>query len=76
MTAKSGQLGLRSNWQELNHVAIVVRNVGKSLNFYANILGMEQIRRPDFDRFLSQYTHAVSAKSGACLSMHLDTGPG
>ena len=35
---------------KVNHIAIAVSNVGKSLNFYVDVLGLQQIRRPTFDR--------------------------
>ncbi len=34
----------------VNHIAIVVRDVGRSLQFYSGVLGLEQLRRPDFYR--------------------------
>ena len=33
-----------------NHIALTVSDVGKSLWFYSDILGLQQIRRPNFDR--------------------------
>jgi hypothetical protein len=33
-----------------NHVAIIVSDVGRSLHFYVDVLGLQQIRRPNFDR--------------------------
>jgi catechol 2,3-dioxygenase-like lactoylglutathione lyase family enzyme len=33
-----------------NHIALTVSDVGKSLSFYVDILGFQQIRRPTFDR--------------------------
>ena len=33
-----------------NHIAITVSDVGRSLSFYVDILGLQQIRRPNFDR--------------------------
>ena len=33
-----------------NHIAITVSDVGRSLSFYVDILGLQQIRRPQFDR--------------------------
>lgn len=33
-----------------NHIAIIVSDVGRSLHFYVDILGLQQIRRPNFDR--------------------------
>jgi catechol 2,3-dioxygenase-like lactoylglutathione lyase family enzyme len=34
----------------VNHIAVVVSDVGRSLEFYSDVIGMEQIQRPDFDR--------------------------
>jgi len=42
--------GVRKYWSAVNHIAIVVSNVGRSLGFYANIIGMTQVLRPDFYR--------------------------
>jgi len=36
--------------RKVNHVAITVSDVGRSLSFYVDILGFQQIRRPTFDR--------------------------
>ena len=33
-----------------NHIAITVSDVGRSLSFYVDVLGLQQIRRPHFDR--------------------------
>ncbi|CAF1045384.1 unnamed protein product [Adineta steineri] len=33
-----------------NHIALIVSDVGRSLHFYVDILGLQQIRRPNFDR--------------------------
>ena len=33
-----------------NHIAITVSDVGRSISFYVDILGLQQIRRPEFDR--------------------------
>jgi catechol 2,3-dioxygenase-like lactoylglutathione lyase family enzyme len=35
---------------KMNHIAITVSDVGRSLSFYVDILGLQQIRRPSFDR--------------------------
>ena len=35
---------------QANHIAITVSNVSHSLWFYSNILGFQQIRRPNLDR--------------------------
>ena len=37
---------------DINHIAIVVSDVGTSLHFYTNVIGMTQIFRPNFDRFV------------------------
>ena len=42
--------GLGNLITKLNHIAITVSDVGKSISFYADILGLQQIRRPSFDR--------------------------
>ncbi|KAK3260723.1 hypothetical protein CYMTET_30334 [Cymbomonas tetramitiformis] len=34
-----------------NHYAITVSDVNESLYFYRDVLGMEQVKRPNFDRF-------------------------
>ena len=38
-------------WSTVNHTAICVANIGRSINFYNNVIGMKQILRPDFDRY-------------------------
>ena len=35
--------------KELNHVAIAVENVGRSVEFYRNVLQLPQLPRPDCD---------------------------
>lgn len=35
---------------KVGHIALVVRDVGISLDFYSNIVGLRQIQRPNFDR--------------------------
>jgi len=42
--------GLGDLLVKVNHIAITVSDVGKSLSFYVDILGLQQIRRPTFDR--------------------------
>jgi len=42
--------GVSSLWSSVNHIALVVSNVGRSLTFYSNIVGMKQVMRPNFDR--------------------------
>jgi len=43
--------GLGTLLKKVNHVAIIVSDVGRSLAFYVQILGFQQIRRPNFDRY-------------------------
>lgn len=42
--------GLGNLLHKVNHIAITVSDVGESLAFYSDILGFQQIRRPNFDR--------------------------
>ena len=42
--------GVEGHWSSVNHIAIVVSNVGRSLDFYTNVVGMKQVMRPNFDR--------------------------
>ncbi|CAF1100084.1 unnamed protein product [Rotaria sordida] len=42
--------GLGDLITKVNHIGITVSDVGKSLHFYVDILGLQQIRRPNFDR--------------------------
>merc|ERR1711976_1002374 len=44
------KLGVEGHWSSVNHIAIVVSNVGRSLAFYTNVVGMKQVFRPNFDR--------------------------
>ena len=44
------KLGVEGHWSSVNHIAIVVSNVGRSLAFYTNVVGMKQVMRPNFDR--------------------------
>ena len=36
--------------RSVNHIAIIVADVGRSLAFYIEIIGFQQIQRPNFDR--------------------------
>ena len=36
--------------RSVNHIAIIVADVGRSLAFYTEIIGFQQIQRPNFDR--------------------------
>lgn len=42
--------GVSKYWVNVNHIALVVSDVGLSLDFYTNVIGMKQILRPNFDR--------------------------
>ena len=42
--------GVANQWVNVNHIALVVRDIGRSLHFYSDIIGMRQVIRPDFDR--------------------------
>ena len=44
--------GVADLWSDINHIAIVVKDVGVSLSFYTQVIGMTQIMRPDFDRYV------------------------
>ena len=44
--------GVSKYWTSVNHIALVVSDVGRSLSFYAEVIGMKQIMRPNFDRFV------------------------
>jgi len=48
--------GVSDLWSSVNHVAIVVSDIGKSCAFYGGTLGIEQIMRPDFDRHGAWFT--------------------
>ena len=43
--------GVSELWTGVNHIAIVVSDVGKSLVFYTDVIGMKQVFRPNFDRY-------------------------
>ena len=42
--------GISKLWTSVNHVALVVSDVGRSLAFYSDVVGMRQVLRPNFDR--------------------------
>ena len=42
--------GLGNLITKANHIALTVSDVGRSLWFYSDVLGLQQIRRPNFDR--------------------------
>ena len=42
--------GVSDLWSVVNHIALVVSDVGRSLQFYTDVVGLKQILRPNFDR--------------------------
>ena len=63
----SEKMDLFNFWSSVNHLAIVVSDVGRSLSFYTNVIGMKQVMRPDFDR------HGAWLSMGN-LALHLIKG--
>jgi len=51
-----GPSGVRDLWSKVDHIAIVVSDIGRSSAFYGGKLGMVQMLRPDFDRFGAWFT--------------------
>jgi Ca2+-binding EF-hand superfamily protein/catechol 2,3-dioxygenase-like lactoylglutathione lyase family enzyme len=47
---KVHRAGLGTLLTKVNHIAIIVSDINKSLAFYVEVLGLQQIRRPNFDR--------------------------
>merc|ERR1712013_289192 len=48
--------GLGEVIYKANHLAIIVSDVGRSAAFYSDVIGLQQIRRPDFDRHGAWFT--------------------
>jgi len=48
--------GLANVIHKTNHIALVVSDVGRSAEFYAKVIGLQQIRRPNFDRHGAWFT--------------------
>ena len=44
--------GVSDLWSSVNHVALVVSDVGTSLSFYTDVVGFQQVMRPNFDRLV------------------------
>ena len=40
----------------VNHIALIVSDVGRSSYFYSDILGLQQVKRPNFDRHGAWFT--------------------
>jgi len=52
----------------ITHVALIVSDVGRSTYFYSDILGLEQVKRPNFDR------HGAWLSLGGGIELHLIKG--
>ena len=52
---------------EVNHIGLIVSDVGKATDFCADVLGLQQVKRPNFDRHGAWFT-------GGNLEMHLIKG--
>ena len=50
------QSALNCQVLRVNHIALIVADVGISATFYADVLGLQQINRPDFDRHGAWFT--------------------
>jgi Ca2+-binding EF-hand superfamily protein/catechol 2,3-dioxygenase-like lactoylglutathione lyase family enzyme len=48
--------GLGELIYKANHIAIIVSDVAKSAAFYTEVMGFQQVRRPDFDRHGAWFT--------------------
>lgn len=48
--------GLGKYVYKANHIAVIVSNVARSARFYANVMGFQQIRRPNFDKHGAWFT--------------------
>lgn len=48
--------GLGQYIYKANHIAIIVRDVARSARFYSNVMGFQQIRRPNFDKHGAWFT--------------------
>lgn len=59
--------GLGDLLHRVNHIALIVRDVGYSCSFYTEVIGFQQIRRPNFDR------HGVWLTMGN-IELHLIKG--
>jgi len=68
--------GCRDLIRGVNHVALVVRDVGTSLHFYVDVLGFDLVDRPNFDRhgaWLSMgniQLHLIKGTPDVCQGKH------
>ena len=51
----------------VNHIAFIVSDVGRSSTFYSDVLGLQQVKRPNFDRHGAWFT-------GGNVEIHLILG--
>ena len=56
--------GLGTALLKVNHIGLIVSDVGRSASFYSDVLGLQQIRRPNFDR------HGACAAARDCACKH------
>ena len=63
--------GVADLWNDINHIAIVVKDVGVSLSFYTQVIGMTQIMRPDFDRFVKLLRHKYATQAINKINVYL-----
>lgn len=48
--------GLGKYVHKANHIAIIVSDVGRSTRFYSDVMGFQQLRRPNFDKHGAWFT--------------------
>lgn len=48
--------GLGGLVYKVNHIALIVSDIGRSAAFYSDVMGFQQIRRPNFDRHGAWFT--------------------
>jgi Ca2+-binding EF-hand superfamily protein/catechol 2,3-dioxygenase-like lactoylglutathione lyase family enzyme len=60
--------GLGTLLKRVNHVAIIVEDIGTSLTFYSDLIGFQVIKRPNFDRYGAWLTMGN-------VELHLIKGP-
>lgn len=54
--SKRDKRGLGEHIYKANHIALIVSDVGRSSQFYSNVMGFQQIRRPNFDKHGAWFT--------------------
>lgn len=70
--------GLGDLLHKVNHLAIIVKDVGRSLTWYSDVVGFQQIRRPNFDRHGAWLTmgnielHLIKGKPHTKRGQHPD----